>query len=110
MHAALLAALGYGICDIDDLLDVDFKVWEDLKKVMNSQDSKEFNLNFSYVFESLETFQPTRIELIEKGSSKKVNNMNREEYCDSVCCYLLFTVILKQLNRFLEAVLYVCPK
>jgi hypothetical protein len=50
LHASLLAALNFGICEIDDLLDVDFKIWEDIKNVMSCLDSKDLNLNFSYIF------------------------------------------------------------
>ena len=73
-------------------------------------DSKTLNLNFSYNFESLETLKPERVELIDKGTSKKVNNLNREEYCDLVCCYLLYKTVSKQINRFLESICLVCPK
>lgn len=27
LHSSLLAAIGFGLCDLQDLLDVDFKVW-----------------------------------------------------------------------------------
>lgn len=27
LHSSLLAAIGFSICDLQDLLDVDFKVW-----------------------------------------------------------------------------------
>jgi len=33
LHSSLLAAVGFGVCDLDDLLDIDFKVWEDLRNV-----------------------------------------------------------------------------
>lgn len=39
-----------------------------------------------------------------------MNNVNREEYADIICCYLLFKLVKKQLSRFLEALIYVCPK
>ena len=50
LHSSLLAAIGFNQCDLQDLLDVDFKVWEDLRNVMSSSDSKTLNLNFSYNF------------------------------------------------------------
>lgn len=53
LHSSLLAAIGFGMCDLQDLLDVDFKIWEDLRTVMSATDSKTLNLNFSYTFESL---------------------------------------------------------
>lgn len=53
LHSSLLAAVGFGVCDLQDLLEVDFKVWEDLRNVMSVTDSKDLNLNFSYLFESL---------------------------------------------------------
>lgn len=53
LHSSLLAAIGFGLCDLQDLLDIDFKVWEDLRNVMSTGDSKTLNLNFSYNFESL---------------------------------------------------------
>ncbi len=39
-HSSLISAVGFNIADIDDLLDIDFKVWEDIKNVMSVQDSK----------------------------------------------------------------------
>jgi hypothetical protein len=27
LHTSLIAALSFNICDIDDLLDIDFKIW-----------------------------------------------------------------------------------
>ena len=48
LHSSLLAVVGFGLCDLQDLLDVDFKVWEDLRNVMSVSDSKTLNLNFSY--------------------------------------------------------------
>lgn len=77
LHSSLLNAASFGICDLDDLLDIDFKVWEDLRNVMSTSESKDLNLNFSYIFESLETLKPERVEVIDKGTSKKVNNLNR---------------------------------
>lgn len=53
LHSSLLAAIGFSICDLQDLLDVDFKIWEDLRNVMSIGESKELGLNFSYIFESL---------------------------------------------------------
>ena len=53
LHSSILSVIGFGQCDLQDLLDVDFKVWEDLRNVMSSSDSKTLNLNFSYNFESL---------------------------------------------------------
>ncbi len=44
---------------------------------MSATDSKDLNLNFSYLFESLETLKQERVELLDKGTSKKVNNLNR---------------------------------
>lgn len=44
---------------------------------MSIGESKDLNLNFSYVFESLENLQNERVELLDKGTSKKVNNLNR---------------------------------
>jgi len=78
--------------------------------VMSVGESKDLNLTFSYVFESLETLKSERIDLIDKGTSKKVNNLNREEYCDLVCCYLLYKIVSKQINRFLESICYLSPK
>lgn len=77
---------------------------------MSAAESKELGLNFSYVFESLQTLKPERIELLDKGTSKKVNNLNREEYSDLVCCYLLYQTVQKQVLRFLNSICYVCPK
>ena len=77
---------------------------------MSIGESKDLNLNFSYVFESLENLQHERVELLDKGTSKKVNNLNREEYCDLACCYLLYKNVLKQVTRFLEGVIHLCPK
>ena len=57
LHSSILSVLGFGQCDLQDLLDVDFKVWEDLRNVMSSSDSKTLNLNFSYNFESLDTLK-----------------------------------------------------
>ena len=57
-HSSVLAVIGFGICELDDLLDIDFKTWEDLRNVMSSQDVKQMNITFSYVFESLKTLQP----------------------------------------------------
>lgn len=45
---------------------------------MSIADSKTLNLNFSYMFESLQSLKQERIELIDKGTSKKVNNLNRD--------------------------------
>ena len=67
-------------------------------------------LNFSYLFESLETFKPIRVELVDKGSSKKVNNLNREEYCVLVSCYILYEEIRPQVTRLLETILSIVPK
>ena len=78
IHSSILAVIGFGQCDLQDLLDVDFKVWEDLRNVMSSGDSKTLNLNFSYNFQSLQTLKQERVELTDKGTSKKVNNLNRE--------------------------------
>lgn len=50
LHSSILAAIGFSTCDLQDLLDVDFKIWEDLRNVMSSPDSKTLNLNFSYIF------------------------------------------------------------
>jgi hypothetical protein len=50
LHSSLLAALGFSICDLHDLLDVDFRIWEDLRNVMSVAESKDLNLNFSYIF------------------------------------------------------------
>ena len=50
------------------------------------------------------------MELLDKGTSKKVNNLNREDYCDLVCCYLLYRSVAKQVARFLEGIVYLCPK
>jgi hypothetical protein len=36
--------------DLDDLLAIDFKTWEELRKVLSEADSKTLNLNFSYEF------------------------------------------------------------
>lgn len=77
LHSSILVASTFGICDLDDLLDIDFKVWEDLRNVISITESKDLNLNFSYIFESLATLKPERVELIDKGTSKKVNNLNR---------------------------------
>lgn len=27
LHSSLLAAIGFSVCDLQDLLDVDFKIW-----------------------------------------------------------------------------------
>lgn len=40
LHSSLLAAIGFSVCDLQDLLDVDFKVWEDLRNVMSAAESK----------------------------------------------------------------------
>ena len=53
LHSSILSVINFGQCDLQDLLDVDFKVWEDLRNVMSSSHSKTLNLNFSYNFESL---------------------------------------------------------
>jgi len=36
LHSSLLAAIEFGVCDLDDLIDVDFKVWEDLRNVAST--------------------------------------------------------------------------
>jgi hypothetical protein len=58
LHSSILNASSFGTCDLDDLLDIDFKVWEDLRNVISTSESKDLNLNFSYIFESLETLKP----------------------------------------------------
>jgi hypothetical protein len=70
--------LSFNIAELDYLLDVDFKIWEELRNILSIEDSASLALNFSYNFESLDNFKPIRIELIDKGSSKKVNNLNRD--------------------------------
>jgi hypothetical protein len=85
--------MSFGIADIDDLLDIDFKIWEDIKSVLSIEDSKTLNLNFSYLFENITTLKEERVEMIDKGTSKKVNNLNRDEYADSVACHVLYNTI-----------------
>jgi len=34
LHSSIVVALNFGMADIDDLLDIDFKVWEDIKRVL----------------------------------------------------------------------------
>lgn len=48
-----------------------------MRNVLTVEDSASLGLNFSRNFESLDNFKPVRIELVDKGSSKKVNNKNR---------------------------------
>ena len=91
-------------------MDINFKVWEELKGVLSTADSSTMKLNFSYVFESVETLKGERVELIDKGSSKKVNNQNREEFCDLVCCYILYEQIRPQLTRLIESIIEIVPK
>jgi hypothetical protein len=50
LHSSLLNASNFGACDLDDLIDIDFKVWEDIRTVLSTSESKELNLNFSYIF------------------------------------------------------------
>lgn len=78
LHPSIVSALSFNIAQLDYLLDVDFKIWEELRNIMSVEDSAQLALNFSYNFESLDNFKPVRIELIDKGSSKKVNNLNRD--------------------------------
>ena len=78
--------------------------------MLSTPDSSKLQLNFSYSFESLEDFKPIRIELVDKGSSKKVNNLNREEYCDFVCSYVLYDNLRPQIHRLLKTILSIIPK
>jgi hypothetical protein len=110
LHPSLVAALSFNIAQLDYLLDIDFKIWEELRNVLSVEDSSTLTLNFSYCFESLENFKPVRIELIDKGSSKKVNNLNREEYCDLVGCYILYEYTRPHVNRLLSTILSIVPK
>lgn len=55
MHSSIISALNFNIADIDDVLNIDFKIWEDLKKILSVEDSKTLNLNFSYIFENIKT-------------------------------------------------------
>jgi hypothetical protein len=48
--------------------------------------------------------------LIEKGVQKKVNNLNRDEYVDFICCRILFGNVKIQLERLLLGVFKVLPK
>jgi hypothetical protein len=50
LHSSIIAALSFNVADIDDVLDVDFKIWEDIKRISSVEDSKTLNLNFSYLF------------------------------------------------------------
>lgn len=78
LHPCLLAAMSFNIAHIDHLLDINFKVWEELKAVLSCEDSASLNLNFSHLFEFMdETLKEERVELVDKGASKKVNNHNR---------------------------------
>ena len=90
LHPSIVSALGFNISQLDYLLDVNFNVWEEMRNVLSTSDCAAMKLNFSFLFESLDTFKPIRVELVDKGSSKKVNNLNREEYCDLVGCYILY--------------------
>ena len=110
LHPSLVAAVSFNICHIDYLLDVNFKIWEELKGILSIGDSSTLKLNFSYNFESLETLKEERIELVDKGASKKVNNQNREEFCDLVCCYILYEQIKPQITRLLESIICIIPK
>lgn len=110
LHPSIVSALSFNIAQLDYLLDVDFKIWEELRNIMSVEDSAQLALNFSYNFESLDNFKPVRIELIDKGSSKKVNNLNRDEYCDLVCCYILYEYCRPQINRLLTTILSIVPK
>lgn len=46
--------------------------------VLSEADSKTLNLNFSYEFDSVaDPNKKEKIELVDKGVQKKVNNLNR---------------------------------
>lgn len=81
-----------------------------MKKILSIEDSKTLNLNFSYIFENTKTLQNERIELVDKGASKKVNNLNRDEFCDAIACHVLYNNIKPQISRFIQGVLNVVPK
>ena len=73
--------------------------------------SKTLNLNFTYEFDALnDPTKKEKTELVEKGVQKKVNNLNREEYCDFICCKILFGNVRVQLERFLTGAFKVLPK
>ncbi len=57
LHSSIIAAFSFNIVDIEDLLTVDFKIWEDVKRILSIEDSKTLNLNFSYIFENIKTLQ-----------------------------------------------------
>jgi hypothetical protein len=69
------------------------------------------NLTFSYEFDSAkEPGKKERLELIDKGTSKKVNNLNRDEYCDLICCRILYGFSQSQLDRFQIGLFKILPK
>ena len=79
--------------------------------VLSEADSKTLNLNFSYEFDSIvDPSKKEKIELVDKGVQKKVNNLNREEYVDFICCRILFGNVRLQLERLLTGVYKVLPK
>ncbi len=110
LHSSIIAAFSFNIIDIEDLLHVDFKIWEDVKRILSIEDSKTLNLNFSYIFENTKNLQNERVELVDKGASKKVNNMNRDEFCDSIACHVLFEYVKAQVSRMMLGILNVVPK
>jgi hypothetical protein len=111
LHHSIICQICSTMVDLDDLLTIDFKTWEELRKVLSEADSKTLNLNFSYEFESLtDPTKKEKIELVEKGVQKKVNNLNREEYVDYICCRILFGNVKVQLERLLLGVFKVLPK
>ena len=52
LHPSIISALSFNICHIDYLLDVNFKIWEEMKSILSIGDSSALKLNFSYSFES----------------------------------------------------------
>jgi hypothetical protein len=49
----------------------------------------------------LKTLEQERVELVDKGASKKVNNLNRAEFCDSIACHVLYKNLNTQISRLL---------
>lgn len=110
LHPSIISALSFNISNVDDLLSIDFKIWEELKSILSCSDSKTLNLNFSFNFNSLETLKDERVELVDKGSSKKVNNFNRDEYVDAVACYIFYQNCMPQITRLIKSIITIVPK
>ncbi len=76
--------------------------------MLNHPNSKELGLSFLY--ERAVENKTEKVELVANAISKKVNNLNREEYADGVLSLVLCEDYKRQFEAFFLGLLAVLPK